>query len=69
MKFCEDKILYLKNLEEYYKAFTFDAQTSGGLLISMNKDDAKEYIKKLKILVLVMPKLLEKLFLKFLKSI
>lgn len=47
MKFCEDKVLYLKNLEEYYKALLCDAQTSGGLLISMNKDDAKEYIKEL----------------------
>jgi len=46
MKFCEDKVLYLKNLEEYYKALLCDAQTSGGLLISMNKDDAKEYIKE-----------------------
>ena len=47
MKLCEDKVLYLKNLEEYYKALLCDAQTSGGLLISMNKDDAKEYIKEL----------------------
>ena len=46
MKFCEDKILYKKDLEEYYKALLCDAQTSGGLLISMNKDDAKEYIKE-----------------------
>lgn len=46
MKFCEDKVLYLKNLEEYYKALLCDAQTSGGLLIAMNKDDAKEYIKE-----------------------
>ena len=46
MKFCEDKILYKKDLEEYYKAILCDAQTSGGLLIAMNKDDAKEYIKE-----------------------
>lgn len=64
MKFCEDKVLYLKNLEEYYKALLCDAQTSGGLLISMNKDDAKEYIKELeelsfgyaKIIVEVIPR-------------
>lgn len=47
MKFCEDKILYKKDLEEYYKAILCDAQTSGGLLIAMNKDDAKEYIKEI----------------------
>ena len=46
MKFCEDKVLYKKDLEEYYKAILCDAQTSGGLLIAMNKDDAKEYIKE-----------------------
>lgn len=46
MKFCEDKVLYKKEIQEYYKAILCDAQTSGGLLIAMNKDDAEEYIKE-----------------------
>ena len=46
MKFCEDKVTYLKDLPEHCKAILCDAQTSGGLLIAMNKDDAKEYIKE-----------------------
>jgi selenide, water dikinase len=47
MKYVEDKILYSSNLPSYCKTLLCDAQTSGGLLIAMNKNDAKEYIKEL----------------------
>jgi len=46
MKFCENKVLYTENLPAYSKTLLCDAQTSGGLLIAMNKDDANEYIKE-----------------------
>jgi len=44
MKYLEDKTT-IKCLAEYYQIYC-DAQTSGGLLIAMDKNDAKEYIKK-----------------------
>lgn len=47
MKYVEDKITYEGNLESSYKTLLCDAQTSGGLLIAMKKEDAKEYIKEL----------------------
>jgi selenide,water dikinase len=47
MKYVEDKILYMDTLPNYAKALLCDAQTSGGLLIAMDKDDAKEYIKEI----------------------
>lgn len=47
MKYTEDKITYLNNLPNHCKAILCDAQTSGGLLIAMKEDDAKEYIKEL----------------------
>lgn len=47
IKYVENKILYMNNLPEHCKALLCDAQTSGGLLIAMNENDAKEYIKEL----------------------
>ncbi|WP_323586831.1 selenide, water dikinase SelD [Aliarcobacter butzleri] len=47
MKYVEDKIEFLPNVSDIYKALLCDAQTSGGLLIAMKKDDAKEFIKEL----------------------
>ncbi len=46
MKYLEDKITRKNSDDEYYQIYC-DAQTSGGLLIAMNKDDAKEYIKEI----------------------
>lgn len=37
----------MSSVANYCKLVLCDAQTSGGLLISMNKDDAKEYIKEI----------------------
>jgi selenide,water dikinase len=47
MKYVEDKISYSDNLPLHAKALLCDAQTSGGLLIAMNPNNAKEYIKEL----------------------
>lgn len=47
IKYVEDQILYMNNLPEHCKALLCDAQTSGGLLIAMKENDAKEYIKEL----------------------
>jgi selenide,water dikinase len=52
MKYMEDKILFANNLAPYIKVLLCDAQTSGGLLIAMDKDDAKEYIKEVEDLTL-----------------
>lgn len=46
MKFYEDKVDFLTN-DLIIKTILCDAQTSGGLLIAMNKDDAKEFIKQI----------------------
>jgi selenide,water dikinase len=46
MKYLEDKVTMNEANQENYKLFC-DAQTSGGLLIAMDKNDAKEYIKEL----------------------
>ncbi len=45
MKYLKDKVS-IKNPRENYYELCCDAQTSGGLLIAMDKNDAKEYIKK-----------------------
>jgi selenide,water dikinase len=45
MAYLEDKSAFSDNAEKYRLIFC-DAQTSGGLLLAMNKDDAKEYIKR-----------------------
>lgn len=47
IKYVEDKISYMSDLSTYCKAILCDAQTSGGLLIAMDKKDAVEYIKEL----------------------
>lgn len=47
IKFMEDKVLYKDGLDDTIKAILCDAQTSGGLLIAINKDDAKEFVKEL----------------------
>lgn len=47
MKYVEDKISYMDNLPSHAKSLLCDAQTSGGLLIAMKEEDAKEYIKEL----------------------
>jgi selenide,water dikinase len=45
MKYLEDKVTYIGNAKTYELMFC-DAQTSGGLLISMNEKDALEYVKR-----------------------
>ncbi len=45
--YVQDKISYDENLDDIYKTLLCDAQTSGGLLISMSEKNAKEYIKEL----------------------
>ncbi len=47
MKYMEDKVLYMSGLANYCKTILCDAQTSGGLLIAMDRNDAKEYIKEI----------------------
>jgi selenide, water dikinase len=47
MKYVEDRITYPTNLESSYQTLLCDAQTSGGLLIAMKEEDAKEYIKEI----------------------
>jgi selenide, water dikinase len=47
MKYVEDRITYPANLESSYQTLFCDAQTSGGLLIAMREEDAKEYIKEI----------------------
>ena len=37
----------MNNLSIHCKALLCDAQTSGGLLIAMKEEDAKEYIKEI----------------------
>jgi len=46
MAYLEDKTLFMSADAKKFQLILCDAQTSGGLLISMNKDDAKEYIKR-----------------------
>lgn len=45
MKYLEDKVTFVEDAAKY-ALMLCDAQTSGGLLISMNEDDAKEYVKR-----------------------
>lgn len=45
MKYLEDKTTIMCPTSECYQMYC-DAQTSGGLLISMDPNDAKEYIKR-----------------------
>ena len=46
-KYLEDKVSYSKSIDDIQKLMLCDAQTSGGLLIAIDKDDAKEYMKKI----------------------
>lgn len=45
MKYLEDKVRFVGDATKYALMFS-DAQTSGGLLISMNEKDAREYVKR-----------------------
>ena len=45
MKYLEDKVNYVGDASRY-ALMLCDAQTSGGLLISMDEKDAQEYIKR-----------------------
>lgn len=45
MKYLEDKVTFVGDAQKYALMFC-DAQTSGGLLISMNEKDASEYVKR-----------------------
>lgn len=45
MKYLEDKVSFIGESEKY-RLMLCDAQTSGGLLVSMNEKDAQEYIKR-----------------------
>lgn len=47
LKYVEGKVEFSSNIKDIYKLLLCDAQTSGGLLIAMNKNDAKEYVKEL----------------------
>lgn len=52
MKYMDDKVSYIGDLPHYAKVLLCDAQTSGGLLIAMDANDAKEYIKEVEDLTL-----------------
>ncbi len=45
MKYLEDKVTFIGDASKYALMFS-DAQTSGGLLISMSEKDALEYVKR-----------------------
>jgi len=47
--FYKSKIVFSKNLTDYQKFILADAQTSGGLLLSVKKDEADDLIKKINI--------------------
>ncbi|AXK48984.1 selenide, water dikinase SelD [Aliarcobacter trophiarum LMG 25534] len=47
MKFIEDKIIFKTEIDPILQAILCDAQTSGGLLIAINKEDAKEFINEI----------------------
>ncbi len=47
LAYIEDKVTFMNGVANYCKLVLCDAQTSGGLLICMNRDDAKEYIKEI----------------------
>ncbi len=46
-KYLEDKIDFKNDIDFATKTLLFDAQTSGGLLISIHKDDAQEFLNKI----------------------
>ncbi len=45
--YIQDKVSYANDVDDMYKTLLCDAQTSGGLLISMSEKDAFEYIKEI----------------------
>lgn len=45
--YCEDKVSYMGDLSNHCKTLLCDAQTSGGLLIAMNSEHAKEFVKEI----------------------
>ncbi|RXI33894.1 selenide, water dikinase SelD, partial [Arcobacter cloacae] len=47
LKYIEDKVLFMNNIDDSFKLILSDAQTYGGLLVSMSEKDAKEYIKEI----------------------
>jgi len=47
MKYLEDKISYDLSISDTTKQILCDAQTSGGLLIAIDKNDAIEYLKEI----------------------
>jgi len=47
MAYLEDKVSYDKSISPTIKQILCDAQTSGGLLIAIDKKDAKEYLKEI----------------------
>jgi len=47
MKYLEDKISYDSSISNTTKQILCDAQTSGGLLIAIDKNDAIEYLKEI----------------------
>ncbi|RXJ66306.1 selenide, water dikinase SelD [Halarcobacter ebronensis] len=49
MKYMEDKTTIMCDSSKCYQLYC-DAQTSGGLLIAMDANDAKEYIKQIEVL-------------------
>jgi len=45
--YLEDKIEFKNDLDFATKTLLFDAQTSGGLLVSIHKDDAQDFLNKI----------------------
>lgn len=46
MNYLENHVTYMNTVSNDSKLLLCDAQTSGGLLVSMKKEDAEEYIKR-----------------------
>jgi len=46
-KYLENQIDFKSELDFATKTLLFDAQTSGGLLVSIHKDDAQEFLNKI----------------------
>ena len=46
-KYLEDKIDFKNDIDFATKTLLFDAQTSGGLLVSIHKDDAQDFLNKI----------------------
>ncbi len=47
MEYLEKHVTYMSTISSHCKLLLCDAQTSGGLLVSIKKEDAQEYIKKI----------------------